>query len=36
MSRSNSNRPVNPYAENVLDQMKFEIATELGIAERVC
>jgi small acid-soluble spore protein D (minor alpha/beta-type SASP) len=30
-----SNRPVNPAAENALDQMKFEIASELGIAERV-
>lgn len=30
-----SRKPVNPAAENALDQMKFEIATELGIAERV-
>ena len=30
-----SRKPVNPVAENALDQMKFEIATELGIAERV-
>jgi hypothetical protein len=30
-----SNRPVNPAAENALDRMKFEIASELGIAERV-
>lgn len=30
-----SNKPVNPAAENALDQMKFEIATELGIADRV-
>lgn len=35
MSRSNSNKPVNPGSENALDQMKFEIATELGIADRV-
>lgn len=35
MARSNSNRPVNPAAENALDQMKFEIASELGIAEKV-
>lgn len=32
---SRSNRPVNPAAENALDQMKLEIASELGIAERV-
>lgn len=30
-----SNRPVNPGAENALDRMKLEIASELGIAERV-
>ncbi|MEN6411973.1 MAG: alpha/beta-type small acid-soluble spore protein [Veillonellales bacterium] len=30
-----SNKPVNPSAENALDRMKFEIASELGIAERV-
>lgn len=30
-----SNRPVNPAAENALDRMKFEVASELGIAERV-
>ena len=30
-----SRKPVNPAAENALDSMKFEIASELGIAERV-
>jgi hypothetical protein len=30
-----SNKPVNPAAENALDKMKFEIASELGIAEKV-
>ncbi len=30
-----SKKPVNPAAENALSQMKFEIASELGIAERV-
>ncbi|QDR79584.1 alpha/beta-type small acid-soluble spore protein [Sporomusa termitida] len=30
-----SNKPVNPGAENALDQMKMEVANELGIAERV-
>jgi hypothetical protein len=35
VARSNSNRPVNPAAENALDNMKFEIASELGIAEKV-
>jgi len=30
-----SNKPVNPYAENALDKMKFEVASELGIAETV-
>ncbi len=30
-----SNKPVNPGAENALDRMKFEVASELGIAERV-
>lgn len=30
-----SNKPVNPGAENALDRMKFEIASELGIAETV-
>nr|WP_092074605.1 alpha/beta-type small acid-soluble spore protein [Dendrosporobacter quercicolus]NSL47561.1 alpha/beta-type small acid-soluble spore protein [Dendrosporobacter quercicolus DSM 1736]SDN05026.1 Small, acid-soluble spore protein, alpha/beta type [Dendrosporobacter quercicolus] len=30
-----SNKPVNPTSENALDRMKFEVASELGIAERV-
>lgn len=30
-----SNKPVNPSAENALDRMKLEIATELGISDRV-
>ncbi len=30
-----SRKPVNPAAENALDTMKFEIATELGIADQV-
>lgn len=30
-----SNKPVNPAAENALDSMKLEIASELGIAEKV-
>lgn len=30
-----SNKPVNPASENALDRMKFEIASELGIAETV-
>ena len=30
-----SRKPVNPAAENALDSMKFEIASELGIADRV-
>ncbi|CUH97577.1 hypothetical protein P22_3708 [Propionispora sp. 2/2-37] len=30
-----SNKPVNPGAENALDRMKLEIASELGIADRV-
>jgi hypothetical protein len=30
-----SRKPVNPAAENSLDRMKFEIASELGIAETV-
>ncbi|MEG6586832.1 alpha/beta-type small acid-soluble spore protein [Dendrosporobacter sp. 1207_IL3150] len=30
-----SNRPVNPASENALDRMKFEVASELGIAEHV-
>lgn len=32
---SRSKKPVNPSAENALDQMKFEIASELGIADTV-
>ncbi|MEN6414683.1 MAG: alpha/beta-type small acid-soluble spore protein [Veillonellales bacterium] len=30
-----SSKPVNPGAENALDRMKFEVASELGIAETV-
>lgn len=30
-----SRKPVNPQSENALDRMKFEIASELGIAETV-
>jgi hypothetical protein len=30
-----SNKPVNASAENALDRMKFEIASELGIADQV-
>lgn len=30
-----SNKPVNPGAENALDRMKLEIASELGIADKV-
>ncbi|GBG55556.1 alpha/beta-type small acid-soluble spore protein [bacterium BFN5] len=30
-----SNKPVNPGSENALDRMKFEVASELGIAEQV-
>lgn len=30
-----SNKPVNPGAENALDRMKMEVATELGISDRV-
>ena len=30
-----SRKPVNPASENALDRMKFEIASELGIAEKV-
>lgn len=30
-----SKKPVNPQAENALDRMKFEVASELGIAETV-
>lgn len=32
---SKSKKPVDPSAENALDQMKFEIASELGIADTV-
>ncbi len=30
-----SKKPVNPQAANALDRMKFEVASELGIADRV-
>ncbi|MDT8902172.1 small, acid-soluble spore protein, alpha/beta type [Anaeroselena agilis] len=30
-----SNQVVNPAAENALDRMKFEVASELGIADRI-
>lgn len=30
-----SKKPVNPAAANALDQMKYEVASELGIADRV-
>lgn len=30
-----SNKPVNASAENALDRMKFEVASELGIADQV-
>jgi small acid-soluble spore protein D (minor alpha/beta-type SASP) len=30
-----SKKPVNPQSENALDKMKFEVASELGIADRV-
>ncbi|MDU2064860.1 MAG: alpha/beta-type small acid-soluble spore protein [Sporomusaceae bacterium] len=30
-----SNKPVTPSAENALDRMKMEVATELGIADNV-
>lgn len=30
-----SRKPVAPQAENALDQMKFEVASELGIANQV-
>jgi len=30
-----SRKPVNPAAENALDRMKFEVASELGIADTV-
>ena len=29
------NKTLNPNAQNALDRMKFEIATELGIANKV-
>ncbi|HWR06030.1 alpha/beta-type small acid-soluble spore protein [Sporomusa sp.] len=32
---SRSKKPVNPGSENALDQMKMEVANELGISERV-
>lgn len=32
---SRSKKPVDPSAENALDRMKFEIASELGIADTV-
>jgi hypothetical protein len=35
ISMARSRKPVNPAAENALDRMKFEIASELGVAERV-
>jgi small acid-soluble spore protein D (minor alpha/beta-type SASP) len=30
-----SKKPVNPQSENALNKMKFEVASELGIADRV-
>ncbi|EGO64021.1 small acid-soluble spore protein alpha/beta type [Acetonema longum DSM 6540] len=30
-----SRKPVNPAAENALDRMKMEVATELGISNQV-
>jgi len=30
-----SRKPVNPASENDLDRMKFEVASELGITDRV-
>jgi len=30
-----SRKPVNPQSENALDRMKFEVASELGIADKV-
>jgi small acid-soluble spore protein D (minor alpha/beta-type SASP) len=30
-----SNKPVNPQAQNALDSMKYEVASELGIANKV-
>lgn len=32
---ANSSKPVNPQAQNALDKMKYEIASELGIANQV-
>jgi small acid-soluble spore protein D (minor alpha/beta-type SASP) len=32
---SRSKKPVNPSAENALDQMKLEVANELGISDQV-
>jgi small acid-soluble spore protein D (minor alpha/beta-type SASP) len=32
---SRSNKPVVPAAENALDRLKLEVASELGIAESV-
>jgi hypothetical protein len=32
---ASSNKPVNPSAASALDSMKYEIANELGIAEKV-
>jgi len=32
---SRSNKTVNPGAENALDRMKMEVASELGIADQV-
>ncbi len=32
---SRSSKPVSPAAENALDRMKMEVASELGIAENV-
>jgi small acid-soluble spore protein D (minor alpha/beta-type SASP) len=30
-----SRKPVNPGAENALDRMKLEVASELGISDKV-
>lgn len=32
---SRSHKPINPQAESALDRMKFEVASELGIANNV-
>ncbi len=32
---ANNRKPVNPAAQNSLDQMKYEISNELGIADKV-